>query len=78
MRYLVLLVTLTACATTPYPENWHRDGATERDLRMESAQCKVQAISGSSAQSDGVAAYLGAAGIFRNCMIGKGWERTHN
>lgn len=64
IRRVALCVLLAACAA---PSKWSRDGATDRDFRMELAQCRVVAAT----VPDPI---IGLATV-NNCLIGKGWER---
>ena len=56
---------VSACTA---PAKWYRDGATERDFRMEHAQCRVEAAK----VPDPI---IGMVTV-NNCLIGKGWERA--
>lgn len=64
MKIATAGLLLAACAA---PTHWEREGATDRDYRMELAQCRVTAAS----IPDPI---IGGATI-RNCLIGKGWEQ---
>jgi hypothetical protein len=67
MRLAVISLALFISACTA-PAKWHRDGATERDFRMEHAQCRVEAAK----VPDPI---IGMTTV-NNCLIGKGWERA--
>lgn len=75
-RVALIGLLLTACAA---PTVWVREGATERDFRMEQAQCRVEAGKRSRSNDGSVGGNLAdiATGMatLNNCMIGKGWEK---
>jgi hypothetical protein len=77
MRAAIMIAVAIAAAgcASPYPLTWDRERAGPDELRMEAAQCRVQAMTGSN-HPDAVVAYVGATSIYRDCMIGKGWRRT--
>lgn len=70
-----LLAMCTGC-TSPYPMSWSRPGAGDDALRTEAAQCRVQAMTGSAPHRDAFVGLAAAEGIYRDCMIGKGWIFT--
>lgn len=66
------LLVVGACASPPIA--WTRDGATERDLQMEKAQCRNQARAIAAPERNGLVAGAIAESAFKDCMVGKGWS----
>lgn len=60
------LLLCAACATQPRYV-YHRDGATPRDLEVDSATCRAQAMAAK-------AEIFTELAILDACMQGKGWR----
>lgn len=73
MRTLLIIaaVMLAGCGTKTYM----RAGSTESDFKRDAAQCRVQ-HNQALLQAKDVMGNLTASTIFRDCMEGKGWERS--
>jgi hypothetical protein len=67
-RGILLFSLLCAACATPHP--WVKDGATQEDLAMESAQCKAQAFAVPNAPM------MQIAMVYNACMQGKGWHQA--
>jgi hypothetical protein len=63
---MAAICLLSGAACTPYA--WYRAGSSERDFRIERAQCNERANSISGA------GIIQRDAVFQNCMEGKGWE----
>lgn len=65
MRAVAILLIATACAT---PKQWVKQGASESDFRLESADCKARAFSIPNAPPVQIAI------VYNECMQSKGWQ----
>lgn len=68
MKAITIIAALlcAACASSPRYV-YHRDGATPRDLEMDSATCRAQAMATK-------AEIFTELAIVDACMQGKGWR----
>lgn len=67
-RAILLFSLLNAACSTPHP--WAKNGATQEDLAVESAQCKAQAFSVPNVS------VVQTAMVYNACMQGKGWHQA--
>jgi hypothetical protein len=67
MRYLVVLMILSACATKQ--TYWEKPGASAQDFNQDMGQCRAQAFSVPGAMNN----LMQVAAVQSSCMQGKGW-----
>jgi hypothetical protein len=65
MRYALIALLLTACATQQ--SRWHKYGATQADFDADDGYCTAQAF-----QNPGSA--IQVAIVKNGCMRGRGWQ----
>lgn len=65
MRYLLILLVLTACAS---PERkWYKDGSSGEEFERDHGYCTAQGFQGTQS-------LMQAAIVQNGCMRGKGWQ----
>jgi hypothetical protein len=74
--YLLVLL-IAGCASQPTPPAppepewvWQKAGASTQDFSVDRGQCQAQALSVSGLN------YFQIAGVFIDCMNGKGWQHV--
>jgi len=68
MRYVLVMLALTGCATQEMV--WYKPGAGNQAFNMDAAACKAQAFSVAGMP------LMQVAIVYTNCMYGKGWEQV--